>query len=303
MGSDVEARAHVALIKHALGSFQRHFAGRPHEACDQAHLRELIQRLGPGQRQDLLTRLLQEMEAAEPSSPTERANHLALLANQQFSLYTRHIAGQPRASRRLALVERIVSNLRGIADELRSLALSPKAARNLELIERQRARFEADAAEIASEREATSPSQLVRLLAAAANVEIAAYQRDFEGRDRDLVDLDRLAGMCDRMGEVVYQMVEVLPALTEEQDLALATDNVTIASAHLDRFEVEHNAIAERRKQFITLAHVVESATALRGELLAADASEQVRLEAVARLDALMSDPVVREIIERPSRP
>ena len=313
MDRDVEASAHLALIKHALGCYQRHFAGRPHGACDQALLRELIDRLGrhqertqseaSGQRYALLSRLLGEIESNEPSSPSDRANNLALLANQQFVLFQRHVAGQPRASRRPALVDRIVANLRSIASELRSLDLSePKTAKNLELIERQRARFEAEAVGIAGERESTSPSQLVRLLATAANVEIAAYQKHFEGRDRNQVDLDQLAGICDRMGEVVHQMVEVIPALTDEQDLALATDNLRIASAYLDRFEVEHNVIAEQRKQFITLVHVAASAEALRAQLMAADASEAVRREAVERLDALVSDPVVRAIVDPSTR-
>lgn len=313
MGQDVEAGAHLALIKHALGCYLRYFAGRPHGACDQAHLRELLQRLdhhqerahsdGFGQRRALLSQLLEEIASYQPSSPSERANYLALLANQQFLLFQRHTTTVSRASRRPALIQRIVSNLRSIASELRSLeGVTPNATKNLELIEGHQVRFEAEATEIASERENTSPSQLAIVLATAVNVEYAAYQKDFQGRDRSLVDLDKLAGICDRLGEVVYQLVEVIPALTDERDRALAVDNVRIASVHLSQFEVEHNVIAEQRKRFISLAHVVESAAALREQLMAADASEQVRSQAVAHLDALLSDPVVREIVDQSAR-
>lgn len=309
---EVEVRVHLAQIKHVLGSYIRYFAGRPHGACDQLHLRELIQRLGHhqeraktdalGQRHALLSRLLHEIESHTPSSPADRANNLALLANQQFLLFERHFAGQPRVSRRPALLQRILSNLRSIASELRSVELSKSSAKhkaNLALIEKQLLRFEAEATESAREREKTSSSQLLRMLAAAADLDVAAYRRDFESRDRNIVDIDQLAGICDRMGEIVYQTVEIIPALTDEQDRALATDHLQIASANLDRFEVEHNVIGEQRKQFISLVHVVESATALRDQLMTADASEAVRRQAVTLLDALVSDPVVREIVDR----
>ena len=57
-----------------------------------------------------------------------------------------------------------------------------------------------------------------------------------------------------------------------------------------------YQSLVDERQQTPGLARIIASADALRRQLLPADAPERVRREAVARLDALLADPLVVEL-------
>ena len=299
-------RPHVAQVKHLLGCFARHYAGRPHAACDRRLLAELITRLersaaqvaelpaisgAVAQRLEMLRSLAREIVAVAKAEPAEEVAHLAARANQQFLLFKRLVVG--RTHRRRALVERIADNLAELEREMTALEASvpnpAQHAANLALVTRELARVRAELQDPAMDPASLPASEQLRLLGAAAIAEREDYRASFMGRDRNTVDVEQLAGICDRMGELVYQLIS-LPA-------DVAGETVQQVAANLDAFEVEYNALAELRKRSISFGHVVGSAASLRTELMAADAPEAVRLAAVAQLDALLSDPLVSELV------
>ncbi|MGE0398145.1 MAG: hypothetical protein AB7T06_15695 [Kofleriaceae bacterium] len=302
-----ELRPHVALIKHLINSFARHIGGRPHGACDRLHLQEIIERLqelslrvtslpladAVRMRLDMLRTLAREIETFEKPSPAEYAAHLAARANQQFTLFKRLVVG--RTLVRPALVARIAANLETVERELEAIpsASIPNPdyhATNLKLVKRELAKV----VEVRDNPERELPAaERARLLATAAMAEREDYRTSFAGRDRATVDLDRLGQICDRLGEIAFQVVALPPEVAGELTQQLAEN--------LDAYEVEFNLCADHRKRFITLSHVVRSADSLRAQLLAADAPEAVRKQAVASLDALLADTLVREVTGTPS--
>lgn len=302
----VALRPHVAQVKHLLGCFARNFSGRPHAASDRRLLGELITRLehiaahvtelpaigsAVAQRLDMLRSLAREIETVERAPPAEYAGHLASRANQQFLLFKRLVVG--RTHRRRALVERIADNLAELEREMRAVEASvphpAQHAANLMLVTRELARARAELQDPAMETTNLPATEQLRLFAAAANAEREDYRASFMGRDRNTVDVEQLAGICDRVGELAYQIAN-LPG-------ELAAETLQQVSANLDAFEVEFNMLAEQRKRVLSFAHVVGSAAALRTQLMAADAPEAVRRQAVAQLDALLSDPLVSELV------
>lgn len=299
-------RPHVAQVKHLLGCFGRHYAGRPHAACDRRLLAELITRLehsaaqvaglpaisgAVAQRLEMLRSLAREIAGVEKSAPTEEVAHLASRANQQFVLFKRLVVG--RTHRRRALVERIADNLAEIESEMTAIAGAvpnpAQHAANLTLVTRELARARAELQDPTMDSASLPKAEQLRLLTAAAIAEREDYRASFMGRDRNTVDVEQLAGICDRMGELVYQLASLPPDM--------AGETLQQVAANLDAFEVEFNTLAELRKRSISFGHVASSAAALRTQLMAADAPEAVRLAAVAQLDALLSDPLVSELV------
>jgi hypothetical protein len=299
------ARPHIAQIKHLLGCFSRHFTGRAHAACDRRLLAEIIERLeghavhiaelatlrgAVDVRLGVLRSLLREIETVVPP-PDEVAGNLALRANQQFLLFRRLVSGRPQ--RRRAAVERIAANLAEIEREMTAHAAATnnpaQHAANLALVTRELARARTELQDPAMETSSLPPAEQHRLLAAAANAEREDYRESFMGRDRNTVDIEQLAGICDRVGELALQLA-ALPA-------PIAGETLQQVSLNLDAFEVEFNALCEQRKRFVSFTHVVQSAAALRAQLMAVDAPESVRKHAVAQLDALLADPLVSELV------
>lgn len=300
--------AAVVQIKHLLGVFARHVGNRGHAVVDRAHLRELSAQLdrhadaiasepalapvvaAVSARRQLVANLLAELDAAAavlppPDARATLASQLAERANQQFRLHANLVAGRPHA--RPALIDRIATNLADIESAMGALpaaSLSNPAqhANNLALVARERARIE-------STRPApVGDAALVELLTAAAATERQTYLEAVVQRDRSLVELDRVGGIADRLGELAYQLAR-LPG--EAARVAYAD-----VIAQLEVAETMYQSLVDERQQTPGLGRVVASADALRQQLLAADAPERVRQEAVARLDALLADPLVVEL-------
>lgn len=304
-------RPQVAQVKHLLGSFGRQFAGRPHAACDRRLLAELVERLERAAgdisslpaihqavlaRLDVLRGLARDIAAIERPPAAELSGHLASRANQQFALFKRLVVGRPH--RRRAVVERICDNLAEIEREMIALADGPlpnpaQHAANLSLVQRELGRAQAELQDATLDHARLAPDEQLQLYAAAASAEREDYRTQFTGRDRSTVDVDLLAGICDRVGELALQIAR-LPASVTGEVLAQVC-------ANLDAFEVEYNILAEQRKRHVSFAHVAASAPALRLQLLAADAPESVRRIAVAQLDALLADPLVGELVAAPA--
>lgn len=307
---DVDAAGQplLAQARHLLGCYARYFANRPHLACDRLHFHELVHRFDALVRaasdvptlraalaaeRDALHRELADIEAAHAmaTAPAAQVGFLAARANQQFQLYDRHFAGWPRVTRRPLLVKRMVANLTAIAAEMRAVAEVHENAdntTNIGLVEKQAERARDEDVEIEKERAPLPRVEVIRLLGGHLNAELIAYR----SKKQRGIDLETLAGVCDRVGEYAYQMLEI----TAETEDSVNMANLRLASRTLDTVEAEYEA-QRARQLFLTVAQLVDSAPSLRTQLVCAEASDERRREALAKLDAVLEDPLVRQLV------
>ncbi len=309
----------VAQVKHLLGCYLRYFVGRPRAGADLLHFHEIVNRFDAHvkrvadnpmlrdaltMRLDLLRIELKECEAvlAGPMSTPDRVGYLAARANQQFQLYNRHFSSRARLSRRPQLSARLVANLKTILTEMRTIDLAelPNTAdhvKNIDMVTKELERQQGEEAAILEERETKIREELVRQLGADANAEFIEYRKKFENKDRQTVDLEILAGICDRLGEIAYQM----GAIAEETDDSINLANLRLVTRNLAAYEGEFVQVAELRKKFVSIAGLVTSEQSLRAQLAVADATDEERKQALERLDALLADPLVKRVATAPT--
>lgn len=297
----------TAQVTHLEGCYLRYFSGRPHPTCDLLYLHEIVERLEaivqkvtdfPAIHDPLAERLCQlRQEAVEIElalrleyPPEANVGYLAARSNQQIQLYIRHLAHRPRFTRRPRLVARIAANLTSILAAMRALEQGFKSddnTRNIGVVERELANAEAEALEIEKERSTSSRSELIRLLGAQTNQELIEARKK-----RPTMELDDLAGICDRVGELAYQMLQ----LADETDDTINLANLRLASRAIEELEADHAKLHEKTL-FVSVAQVVASAPSLRAQLTCAETTEALRQEALGRLEAFLADPLVRQLV------
>lgn len=302
-----EVQPLVAQAKHLLGCYLRYFANRPLLAFDRLHLRELVDRLDEIDRRSAAVPLLRDALAphrkalhdelanvdaayALPAEPATRVGFLAARANQQFLIYDRHFAGRPRVTRRPLLLKRLLANLTSIASEMREVAAvhdNRDNAANIPLVETLAARAREEDEEIAKEREPLPRSEMIRLLGGHVTGELFTYRQN-----KQRADVEAVAGTCDRVGELAYQMLEIAAESDDSVNLA----NLRLASRALDGLEADYERVRVSQV-FVSVAQLVASAPSLRAQLTYAEASESRRQQAIAHLDAFLENPLVRQLV------
>lgn len=302
-----EAQVHVAQVRHLLGCYLRYFQSRPQLAFDRLHLHELVNRLDeiartseavPAIRDALaphrkvLRDELDEVEAAHtlPMEPATRVGFLAALANQQFLIYDRHFAGLPRVTRRPLLVKRLLANLTNIASGMRAIAAvhdNTDNNANIVLVETLEARVREEDVAIAKERESLPRNEMIRLLGQHVTGELFNYKKK-----KPTAELETVAGTCDRVGELAYQMVGIASETDDSVNLA----NLRLASRALDGLETDY-ARMRANQTFISVAQLVGNAASLRAQLDYAETTDARRQQALAHLDAFLEDPLVRQLV------
>lgn len=253
----------LAVIKHLLGTHRRHLAGRARTVADLFLLRELMERLrahakrvtaAPAlrdlarQRAKVLEIELRECKSAyiEPATVADRANQLAIRANQQFLLYRILFAGRARSSRRPGVLERLYLNLKTILEDMEALDTTELATadvheRNMEVVRKELATLYEEGSQVVTVRLHTTRDAFVRQLGADANVEMRDHKKLARDRTLTATDLPVLGGICDRLGEVVAQMV----ALTDETDDSVNLANLRLAARNLIAFEGEYARLVD----------------------------------------------------------
>lgn len=250
--------------------YSRHFAGKPRASRDHGLLSELVQELGaisqrmkailaenpgPDYRRDadLVDNMaqrykaeLREITAAAASGTAfEQASLLATLANAQFELYRAHFAGQARQTRRPALLQRIIANLRRIRAAMRDLRATGAAAKsnqdNADIVDSSLRSYETELAAIRRMRQAAPIADLLGALGGAANELFAEYRKKFSGQDRRAVDLEALGIVNDKLGEIARQMTDL--GRTEHSEMN--ERNLGIVMEQLLKFEQEYVEIAK----------------------------------------------------------
>jgi hypothetical protein len=257
-----------------FGRYARHFAGKDRASRDAALLGELVDELK--QIDKRMGQLLEEQKSTEferdrevvhqnlaqyqkeieliekahrTGTDEERASILATLANSQFAAYQTHFAGEPRISRRPALLMRIVSSLKKIRDRMKELQKQGLAvdfnANNIKIVDDRLSVYESELAEIRKIRQATSMPDIMGELGSAANKLFDQYRTAFAEKPRAQVDDELLGKICDKLSEVRRQMVEMSWA----EDNEMNAKNLDIVTEQIVMFEGEYEAVMRAKSQ------------------------------------------------------
>lgn len=187
-------------------------------------------------------------KAREVGTPEEQASQLAQLANDQFRLYQDHFAGKSRATRRPALLTRILGQLDAIHASMRALQKgglrSDSNDANIGIVERQRETYAKELDEVRAARKGIALSDLLAMLGGAANDVFEAFRNEFAGKDRKTRDAARLSSLCDELGDIREQML----ALGRAEPSATNDTNIDIVTTQLTAFEAEHEQILQAQK-------------------------------------------------------
>lgn len=248
--------------------YGRHFAGQDRSTRDLGLLGELVEDLK--QIDKRMTALLEESrspeferdrqvvrenlaqyqkeielveKAQQSGTPEEQASVLATLANSQFAVYQAHFAGEPRVSRRPALLMRVVSSLKKIRE--RMVALKEGGldvefnTKNIAIVEDRLGVYENELAEIRKVRQATALPEIMGELGGAANRLFDEYRESFADKPRAQADAQKLGTICDKLGEIRRQMSELAWA----EDSEMNAKNLDIVTEQLVMFEGEYEAV------------------------------------------------------------
>ncbi|MBX3261339.1 MAG: hypothetical protein KIS78_14810 [Labilithrix sp.] len=280
VGPTFEAFSNEATSANLVfGRYARHFAGKDRSTRDLALLGELVEELK--QIEKRMTTLLDEsnvkeferdrkvvrdnvaqyqseielIENAQKSgTPDQRASILASLANDQFAVYQAHFAGEPRISRRPALLMRIISSLKKIHERMvgyrdggLDLDFNNK---NIKIVEDRLKIYEGELVEIRKVRQATAMPDIMGELGGAANKLFDDYRSAFADKPRAQVDLAKLGVICDKLAEIRRQMSEMSWA----EDNEMNAKNLDIVTEQLVMFEGEYEAVVSAQAQARTSA-------------------------------------------------
>ena len=250
--------------------YMRHFAGQDRSTRDAALLGELVDDLR--QIDKRMTALLEnankgnadfekdrkvvrenlvqyqkEIDLIEgiqsAGTPEEQASILATLANNQFTVYQANFAGEPRISRRPALLMRVLGTLKKIRERMLALRAGGLTiefnSKNIAIVEDRLGVYETEIAEVRKIRQATPMTDIMGELGGAANKLFDEYRTNFADKPRGQADAKRLFSICDKLGELRRQMVEMSWA----EDSEMNHKNLDIVTEQLVMFEAEFEAV------------------------------------------------------------
>jgi hypothetical protein len=251
--------------------YMRHFAGQDRSTRDVALLGELVEELRQIDKRmtglleskskgiadfekdravvrENLAQYQKEIELVETAqtsgTPEEQASVLASLANNQFTVYQTHFAGEPRVSRRPALLMRVVGSLKKIRDRMIALREGGLTVefngKNIAIVEDRLGVYETELVEVRKIRQATPMTDIMGELGGAANKLFDEYRTNFADKPRSQADLKRLSNICDKLGEIRRQMAEMSWA----EDSEMNQKNLDIVTEQLVMFESEFEAVA-----------------------------------------------------------
>lgn len=252
-----------------FGRYMRHFAGQDRSTRDVALLGELVDDLR--QIDKRMTQILSEKKSADfekdrqvvrdnlkqyqdeielieqaqkAGTPEEQASALANVANSQFAIYQTHFAGEPRVSRRPALLMRVVGTLKKTRERMVALKEGGLSVefndKNISVVEDRLGVYENELAEVRKIRQATPMTEIMGELGGAANKLFDEYRSNFADKPRTQADLTRLGNICDKLSEIRRQMVEMSWA----EDSDMNSRNLEIVTEQLAMFESEYEAVA-----------------------------------------------------------
>jgi len=269
-GPDFDEFARLASTANfVFARYFRHYAGKDRATRDLGLLAEMVEDLkllrqrmtaiasranasGFKRDVDLVSQSLETYQselkeidkAQDAGSPDDQAGVLASVANSQFRVYRVHFANQARVTRRPALLQRVLDNLRRVKTKMEAVQQKGVTvehnAKNIEIVEQNIKTYEAELGEIRKARQGTQMADIMGMLGDAANQQFEQYRTNFAGKDRATVDLELLGDICDRLGEIARQMTDLGRA--EHNDMN--ERNLGIVIDQLTSFEREFTEVA-----------------------------------------------------------
>ncbi len=172
--------------------------------------------------------------ARRDQRPADRIATLATVANRQFALYRRHFEGRTRASRRAALLERLIRALADVHKEMEAARAAgvtlPQHADNIAKVAGRLAHHKDELTKVREGKVNTPTAQLVGQLGDDANTWISRYRNEFAGKPRQGRDLDALSEVCDGLHEAARAIAEVgFADETNEKNLGIVLEHLKIA--------------------------------------------------------------------------
>jgi hypothetical protein len=248
--------------------YMRHFAGKDRTTRDVALLGEIVDELKQidkrmtqiiesGDNPDFgrdreivrnnLTQYQKEIELIETAQniadPDQHASVLAALANEQFNVYQAHFAGEPRISRRPALLMRVLGQLKKYRERMKKIADDGNTfdfnTKNITVVNDRIGIYDAELAEIRKVRQSTPMQDIMAELGGAANRLFDEYRANFSDKPRTQADAAHLGRICDKLGEIRRQMDEM--SWAEENEMN--AKNLDIVTEQLAMFESEFEAV------------------------------------------------------------
>jgi transaldolase len=187
-------------------------------------------------------------KARKIGTDEERASILAEVANAQFQIYASHFAGKSRATRRPALLVRVVAQLEQILVEMKALKKAGLTTGhndgNIDIVTNQLETYKKELDEVRNARKGIAFGDLLGMLGGAANDVFDGFRKEYAGQDRKTRSLDKLSAMCDELGDIRRQMID----LGRAEPSASNDSNIDIVSTQLASFEQEHEQIALAQK-------------------------------------------------------
>lgn len=273
-GPHVIAAANLATwANFVFDEYRRHYAGQNRATRDIGRMEEMIMELEAIQddmkalirikdmdsvKSDLQavennlemyrTELTNIRSARESGNRQERADILANAANEQFRVYNEQFAGKGRATRRPALLERMINNLDDILHDMRDLNAgglrNSSNTRNIGIVQDNMKMYRGELKEILNARKENTDEDRGGMLGGAANDVMAEYRENFAGQNRATRDLDKLKALCDELYEIAIQMREIQD---EHPELEMNNDNLTIVMDNLTLYHSEYRRIQEAK--------------------------------------------------------
>jgi hypothetical protein len=275
VGPDFERFATFASSANfVFARYRRHFAGQNRATRDLGLIEEMVDDLETIEEGmaaiikqtkdkaqlasdlDLVKRSLESytaeskriVEAREMGTPDERAGLYAQLANDQFRIYQNHFAGKSRATRRPALLVRVVEQLAVIGKAMRALKdrglASETNDNNIGIVDRQLETYKTELDEVRNARKGIALTDLQGMLGSAANDVFEAFRSDYAGKERKTRDAAKLSALCDELGDIRRQMLD----LGRAEPTAANDTNVEIVTSQLSAFEQEHEQIVNAQR-------------------------------------------------------
>jgi hypothetical protein len=251
---------------YVFANYQRHFAGQSRTTRDVGLLTEMIDDLTKiRERMIALSKAVPQSEAStlakdlklvednlalyrsekttilqarDSETPVNKTGLLAALANGCFVVYDNHFKGFSRTTRRPPLLARVITTLEEIEKGMSELSAQnierEVNAKNLDIVRNQLGSYRRELTEIRKARTSAKLKDLLNELGGAANEVMADYRKHFAGVDRRTCDLDLLSVLCDRLQEIVRQMIDMGRAeanAINENNIAITLDNLALLEA------------------------------------------------------------------------
>ncbi len=177
---------------------------------------------------------MQKIRAMRASGTlAEQATRLATIANGQLEGYRRDFAGQPRISRRPAHLERLITHVAELRDQMRKIEdrkhRTEANQRNINLLTERVDQWREEIKAIRDARRLGTVEQRMGALASGANQVFEKYRENFAGQSRTTRDRDLLTQIIETLWSAGREMDDLDRTDgddTNERNLRLVTDNL-----------------------------------------------------------------------------